>query len=340
MYKVVTADAAGLVLAHDITRIIPGEKQFPVFRRGHIIQAEDIAVLLEMGKIEIYVGDPPLGEIHEEEAALRIASSACGPDLTWAQPSQGRLNIKTDQKGLLKIDVNRLKQVNSCNGFVLATLHNNCTVDKDQIIAGTRIVPLTIPEDQLITVEKICSSPTPLIEVKPFKVHKVGVVTTGNEVFQGKVKDASYPMLKKKLEPFGLAIMEQVVVPDDPRIIAKNIKLMQNKGMELIVVTGGMSVDSNDTTPQGIEQSGADIIQYGVPVLPASQFLLAYMGDTPVCGLPGGALVSRITTFDILLPRFMGKDRIERNDLIDLGHGGLCSECSICSYPKCPFGKN
>jgi molybdopterin biosynthesis enzyme len=242
--------------------------------------------------------------------------------------------------GLLKVDVTRLNQVNNQEGFVLATLHNNRVVKKDQVIAGTRIVPLSIGKNELQRVEEICAHSTPLLSIKPFIKQKAGIVTTGNEIFQRRVQDRFYPTLEQKLRPFGASILSQTFCPDDPKLIAEQILTMQDKGAELILVTGGMSVDCNDLTPKGIELSGASIIKYGPPILPASQFILAYLGDIPICGIPGGALFSRITTFDLLLPRLLAGDQIERSEIVAMGHGGLCMDCPECFFPDCAFGKS
>lgn len=133
--------------------------------------------------------------------------------------------------------------------------------------------------------------------------------------------------------------MSQVIVPDDPDLITREIQNFVAQGAQLVIVTGGMSVDADDVTPQGIRNTGAEVIFYGAPILPGSQFMLAYKGHVPICGVPGGALFSRKTTLDLLLPRIFAGDIINRRDIVVMGHGGLCENCRICHFPQCPFGK-
>ncbi|MCG9966607.1 molybdopterin-binding protein [Pelotomaculum terephthalicicum JT] len=339
MLKVPVAESVGMVLCHDITRIIPGRKKERAFRKGQLITSGDIPKLLDLGKAHIYVWEPANDLVHEDEAALRLARLAAGPGLIWNEPSQGKVSLRAAHDGLLKVRGGRLNRLNSLDGVVLATAHNNRVVFKGQIVAGTRVIPLTIQRHILEEADEICSGPEPLLSVKSFQPLRVGIVTTGSEVYTGRIEDGFYSVVREKAESFGALMHGHVIVPDDPNWIAAEIRRMIGEGVELVIVTGGMSVDPDDVTPTGIKAAGADVVSYGAPVLPGSMFMLAYLGDVPVCGLPGCVMFNKTTVFDLVLPRVFAGERLSKADIVALGQGGLCEECEVCRYPACSFGK-
>lgn len=339
MRKVPVTEAIGLTLGHDITRIVPNRVKMRAFTRGHVIQAEDIPRLLDLGKNHIYVWDPNENMIHEDEGAERMATAAAGPGVSCTRPSTGRVNLIAAHNGLLKVQVEQLNRLNNVDNVIFATLHNHTSVVKDQMIGGTRVVPIEIEKYVLEYAERICAEPMPLLTVKPYLPLWIGVIITGSEVNSGRIKDGFGKIVRRKISPFGGRWMAQVKVPDDPELIALEILNFVAEGAQLILVTGGMSVDPDDATPAGIRRAGVEVVFYGAPVLPGSQFMLAYQGRVPICGVPGGAMFSRRTTLDILLPRIFAGDVITRADVVSLGHGGLCEECPTCHYPHCPFGK-
>ena len=339
MRKVPVDEAVGMTLGYDITKIIPGREKYRAFRKGQIITEQDIPKLKDIGKEHIYIWEPDEKLIHEDEAALRLAKLVVGPGLTWTDPSQGRVNILADQNGLFKVDVEQLNQINNLDEIVFATLHNDRVVIKGQAVAGTRVVPVAIDRITIEAAEKLCAGMAPMLMIKPFIPLQVAVVTTGTEVYSGRIKDGFAEVIRQKIAPFGGCWMGQVIVPDDSERITQEIQSFITKGAQLVIVTGGMSVDADDVTPQGIRETGADVVFYGAPILPGSQFMLAYQGPVPICGVPGGALFSRKTTLDLLLPRIFAGDIINRLDIVAMGHGGLCEGCQICHFPQCPFGK-
>ena len=339
MRKVPVTEAVGMVLCHDITRIIPGREKGRAFRRGQVITPGDIPTLLDLGKEHIYVWESEETMIHEDEAALSLARHAAGPGLRWDQPSQGRVNLRAVHDGLLKIDVSQLNRLNSLDDIAMATAHNNRVVTKEQIVAGTRVIPLAVRRDILEEAEEICGQAGPLLTVKPFQSLWIGVVTTGSEVYSGRIQDGFCSVIKQKTAPFGAKVLGQVIVPDDPVMITREIHQFVAEGAELVLATGGMSVDPDDVTPVGIRATGADVVSYGAPVLPGSMFMLAYLGHVPVCGLPGCVMFNNVTIFDLILPRIFAGERISRPDIVALGHGGLCDECADCRFPACSFGK-
>ena len=339
MRKVPVAEAVGMSLGHDITRIIPGREKGRAFQKGHVITPADVSKLKDLGKEQVYVWEPVSGMIHEDEAALRLAGQSAGPNLYYDQPNQGRVNIRAACDGLLKIDVDRLNRINSLDDVIMATLHNNRVVKKGQIIAGTRVIPLSVRQEILEEAEKFCGSPEPLFTVKAFQPLWVGIITTGAEVYSGRIKDGFCDVIRQKIMPFEARVIGQVIVPDDPGIIAMEIRRLVGEGAGMVLVTGGMSVDPDDVTPSGIRASGAEVVFYGAPVLPGSMFMMAYRGNVPVCGLPGCVMFNRTTVFDLVLPRIFAGEHLSRADIVALGQGGLCEECEVCRFPACSFGK-
>lgn len=339
MRKVPVEEAVGLTLGYDITKIVPGREKYRAFRRGQVIAPEDIPKLKDIGKEHIYIWDPDEDMVHEDDAALRLAQCAAGAGLYWGEPNQGRVNLKADYSGLLKVQVEGLNMLNNMEDIVFATLHNDRVVVEGQTVAGTRVVPVAVEQKLMQEAEKICSDKAPILSIKPFKPLWTGVVTTGTEVNSGRIKDGFAGVIRNKIAPYSGRWLGQVIVPDDPELISREIHNFVAEGAQLVIVTGGMSVDADDATPQAIRNSGAEVVFYGAPILPGSQFMLAYQGHVPICGVPGGALFSRKTTLDLLLPRIFAQDKIGRADIVAMGHGGLCEECKQCHFPQCPFGK-
>ncbi|WP_088189464.1 molybdopterin-binding protein [Desulfosporosinus sp. FKA] len=340
MEKIKVQDAVGAVLIHDMTEIIPGVVKGPRFRKGHIIREEDIPVLLGMGKEHIYVWDQTPGLIHENEAAERLARSVRGPGLNLDEPKEGKINLTAACDGLLYASEDGILALNTLEDVVLATIHNYQPVKKGDKIAGTRVVPLMIDEKVILEAERIAQTfPNPILEVRPLKTFKVGIVTTGSEVFHGRIKDKFGPVLRRKIENWGSIALEQTFASDDVSMIQSAIRDQLKHGAEMILVSGGMSVDPDDVTPTAIKEMGAQLITYGAPVLPGAMFLLAYLEDVPIMGLPGCVMYSKTTVFDLVAPRILTGERLTRLDIVKLGHGGLCLECPTCTYPRCSFGK-
>jgi molybdenum cofactor synthesis domain-containing protein len=339
MKAIPVADAIGMVLGHDVTRIVPGKEKGPAFRKGHIIRKEEIPAFLNMGKENIFVLDMGPGMLHEDEAAGRIARAAMGPGIRLTAPSEGRVNLIAETDGLLKIDVAALTRVNSIGQIVFATLHSLHQVAAGQAVAGTRVVPLVIEEKEIIDAERICGEVYPLIQVKPFKSCRIGVVTTGSEVFHGRIEDAFGPVVEKKFKALGSRVVRQILVSDDQQATVNAIHELIAEGAEMVMVTGGMSVDPDDQTPASIRAAGGQVITYGAPIFPGAMFMLATIGDVLVAGLPGCVMYYQASIFDIVIPRLLAGEPVTREDIAAMGHGGFCVGCKSCRYPLCGFGK-
>lgn len=340
MEKIKVQDSVGTILIHDMTQIIPGVAKGPRFRKGHVIQAEDIPILLSMGKEHIFVWDQTPGLIHENEAAERLAQAVSGLGLVHDEPKEGKVTLTAAHDGLLYVSENGVLALNSLEYIILATLHNHFPVKKGDKVAGTRVVPLMIDEKVILEAEGIVQRfSTPILEVRPLKPLKVGIITTGSEVYHGRIQDKFGPILRSKVESWGSVVLEQTLTGDDVFLIQSSIRDHLSKGAEMVLVSGGMSVDPDDVTPTAIKEMGAELITYGAPVFPGAMFLLAYLGEVPIMGLPGCVMYSKTTAFDLFAPRILAGERLTRLDIIKHGVGGLCLECPVCTYPRCSFGK-
>jgi len=337
--KVKVQDAVGMILCHDLTKIVPGEFKGCAFKKGHVIKEKDIPELLKLGKENIFVWEHKEGMLHEDEAALRIARAVAGEGIGLSEPSEGKINLAAKLKGLLKIDVERLNRINSIEHIMCATIHENQVVCEGQLLAGTRVIPLVIEEERIRFVEAICNA-NPIINIRPIDAKKVGIVSTGSEIYHGRIKDRFGPVVKDKVEKYNCQVLGQTIVDDKVEMILKAINEYLVLGADMVIITGGMSVDPDDLTPLAIRSTGAHIVSYGAPVLPGAMFLLAYLdGKTPIMGLPGCVMYSKTTVFDLVLPRVLAGEILSKNDLSRLGHGGLCTTCPSCTFPACSFGK-
>ncbi|MFD0697568.1 molybdopterin-binding protein [Paenibacillus sp. GCM10027628] len=325
--EVKVEDAIGMILPHDLTQILPGEFKGRLFRKGHQVTEADIPALLSIGKEHIYVMELQDGYLHEDEAALRMAQAVKGDHVVLTEPHEGKVNVKSAIHGLVKIDRTFVDRVNALDQIVMSTVRTNAVVAPGAPLVGTRVIPLIVEEAKIAEVERIAdelrAEGTALVEVKPFRKLRVGVITTGSEVFKGRIKDKFGPVVKEKIAQLGSEVVDQRFVSDDAEAIVREIHAMQELGVDLILVTGGMSVDPDDRTPGAIKQAGARVVSYGTPMLPGSMLMIAYLGDVPIMGLPGCVMHDPYTSFDVLLPRICAGEEIVRSDITEMGYGGF-----------------
>ena len=339
MKLIKTVDAVGQVLCHDITQIIKGVTKDAVFRKGHVIREEDIPVLLSVGKDNLYVWERDENMLHEDEAAEILRDMCINQNMSPTAPKEGKINLIADCDGLFIADTERLFKINSFGRMMIATLPSGIPVKKGEKIAGTRVIPLVI-EKEVMEQAKALAGDEPLLRLLPIKKKKFGLVTTGNEVFHGRIKDTFSPVVIEKMAEYGCELMGHEISDDDHERITACIHKLLDAGAEMVLCTGGMSVDPDDKTPLAIKNTGANIISYGAPVLPGAMFLLSYMDDgRPVCGLPGCVMYARRSIFDIVLPFLLSDEPVTEHMLAGLGNGGLCRNCPECHFPNCGFGK-
>jgi len=337
-----TVDSVGHILCHDITRIVRGETKGPAFRKGHIIRDDDIPLLLSLGKENIYIWENQAGMMHENDAAEVLCAVCQGANVGRTEVKEGKIELRALIDGLFKINKEKMNKINSFGQMIISARHGNFPVEAGNALAGVRIIPLVIEENKMSAVKQLCDD-THLLNVMPFKHKKAGVITTGSEVFHDRVEDTFTPVIKAKLSEYGVDVVKHVLSSDEHEKITTTCIEMINSGIDLVICTGGMSVDPDDVTPLAIKNTGAKIVSYGAPVLPGSMFMLAYYGGDnskiPIVGLPGCVMYADRTIFDLVLPRIMADDPISEEELSLLGHGGLCLSCSHCVFPNCGFGK-
>lgn len=334
-----TEDAVGQVLCHDITQIIRGVTKDAVFRKGHVIREADIPVLLSVGKDHVYIWENDETMLHENEAAEILREICQGDGMHPTEAKEGKIELIADRDGLLRIDLKRLRDVNALGEMMIATRPSGFVVRKGDKLAGTRVIPLVIEKEKMERAKHVAGD-KPLLQLFPLKPKKFGVVTTGNEVFHGRIQDTFTPVIVDKMAEYGCEMISHVILDDDDQKITEAVKQMLSDGCEMVLCTGGMSVDPDDQTPLAIRNAGVNIISYGAPVLPGAMFLVGYTKDgRPVCGLPGCVMYAKRTIFDLVLPYLLADVPVTGEYLAGLGHGGLCLNCDVCHFPNCGFGK-
>jgi molybdenum cofactor synthesis domain-containing protein len=326
--EVPVGEAVGLRLAHDLTQIIPGRFKGRLFRKGHVVTEEDIPKLLDIGKAHIYVLELGEGDLHEDDAALRLAKALAGDGVVFGDPAEGKVTLRAERTGLAAVDEAFVRSVNEIGDIALATVRRDTVLKPGERIAAVRAIPLVIEERKIAEAEALAAEwrarhgGGPL-SVRPLRSVRAGLLVTGSEVYSGRIRDGFGPVVRAKLEALGSEVAEQRFAPDDRQQIVKEIHYLLEQGYDIILVTGGMSVDPDDRTPGAIREAGADIVSYGTPMLPGSMLLVGYLGNVPILGLPGCVMHDPYTSFDVLLPRILAGDRITRDTIAGMGYGGL-----------------
>jgi hypothetical protein len=338
--KIRVEEAVGTNLAHDITEIRPGEFKGPAFRKGHTVCNDDICHLQKLGKNHLYLIDLAEDEMHENEAAAILAAGLAGEGIAWEDnPREGKIGLHAALDGLLSIDAAALAAFNMVEEVMCATLHSHTLVKKGELVAATRAIPLVMKRAPIERAAAIARQNGGVVAVKSLRKARAGLVITGSEVYHGLIEDRFAPTLSRKVTELGSEVAGVIFAPDDESLISGAIRRHLDNGCDLLLLSGGMSVDPDDVTRKAIREAGAAEVSYGAAALPGAMFLTAYIGEVPLLGVPACGLHHRITVLDLVLPRILAGERIGRKELAFLGHGGLCKDCPACSYPQCPFGK-
>lgn len=337
MKKVPVENAVGMELCHDITAIRDGFKG-AAFKRGHIIREEDVQELLNIGKRTVFVWEDNAGELHEEDCARRMAAMAPVENAHYTEPSEGKVLLIADARGMFRVNTDLLLKINSIEDVTISTIPDHFPVEKGMRLASMRIVPLVTKEQNIIEAEQLCEN-VKLLDLKAYENKKVGIVITGSEIYTGRVQDKFEPVLRNKLLKYPSELLGVTICDDDIDMITEAAGRYIDEGADLLIFTGGMSVDPDDITPTAIRKLGADIITHGVPAQPGNMTLVAYLENVAVLGVPGAAISMPATIFDVLLPQIFAGDKITLDDLIRLGDGGLCQMCETCHFPNCTFGR-
>lgn len=337
MKKVKVQDAIGMTLCHDITAMVDGFKG-AAFKRGHVITQEDIPKLLDIGKQHVFIWEENAGEIHEEDAARRLSQMTTVNGAHYGSISEGKVQLFADQDGMFRVDKALLAAVNRIGDITITTLPDHYPVKAGDRLASMRIVPLVTEERQIAEAEALCAGKQ-LYDLRPFKPLKVGIIITGSEIYHGRIKDKFEHVARAKLAHYPAEILGVHVCDDELDMIVGAGRTLLAEGAELLIFSGGMSVDPDDLTPSAIREMGAEIVSYGVPSQPGNMTLVAYLDQAALLGVPGAAISRPTTMFDVLLPQIFCGDPLTKDDLIRLGEGGLCQMCDNCHFPNCTFGR-
>lgn len=342
MKEIKTEKAIGHVLCHDITQIIKDKKKGVLFSKGHVVKEEDIPLLLSVGKEHLFVWEKTEGMLHENEGAEILYRICAGEHMHGTEVKEGKIELIADTDGVFKIRREALLRVNSLGEMMIASRHGDFPVKKGEKLAGTRIIPLIIEKEKMDRAEKAAGE-KPIFNIIPYTSKKIGIVTTGSEVQKGLIQDTFTPVLRQKLAEFPTEVIGQTIPGDDRKQITSDIFSFVEQGADMVLLSGGMSVDPDDRTPGAIKDTGARIVTYGAPVLPGAMLLLAYLEkdgkEIPLVGLPGCVMYAKRTIFDLILPRLMADDQITAQEIAAYGEGGLCLNCQTCTFPNCGFGK-
>ncbi|MBQ3270639.1 MAG: molybdopterin-binding protein [Clostridia bacterium] len=337
MKKIPVEQAVGMTLCHDVTAMRDGFKGV-AFRRGHVIAAEDVEKLRDLGKRTVFIWEENAGELHEEDCALRMAAMAPVEGAHYTGPSEGKVVLTAETEGLFRVDTDLLARLNGIGDITISTLPDHYPVKPGMRLASMRIVPLTTRESRIIEAERLCRE-RPLLRLLPYGPRRAGVIVTGSEVYTGRVRDKFEPVVRRKLAAYPGEILGVTLCDDDVDMIVTAARAFLDRGADFLILTGGMSVDPDDVTPSAVRRLGAEVVSHGVPSQPGNMTLVAYLDGIPVLGVPGAAISLPTTVFDVLLPAVYAGETIVKEDLIRLGDGGLCQLCAACHYPNCTFGR-
>ena len=337
MKKVSVENALGMTLCHDVTVVKDGYKG-PLFKRGHVIEEADIPQLLDIGKHHIFVWEENAGEVHEEDCALRMAAMAPAENAHYTAPSEGKVSLIAEERGMFRVDTALLKKLNSIPDITISAMPDHYPVQAGARIASMRIVPLVTKEENIAQAEALCRGKR-LFRLLPYKPMKAGVIITGSEVYSGRIQDKFEPVARARLGAYPCEILGATICDDNLEMLTGAAKRYLDAGADLLVFSGGMSVDPDDLTPTAIRSLGAEIVTYGVPAQPGNMSLIAYLGGVTILGVPSSAISNRTSMFDVVLPQVFSGERFTRDELTNLGNGGLCQQCAVCHFPNCTFGR-
>ncbi len=326
-----------MTLCHDVTAIFDGFRG-PLFRRGHVVEAADIPKLLDIGKRHVFVWEENAGEVHEEDCALRLAAAAPVTGAHYSGPSEGKVTLIADERGMFRVDTALLKRLNSIGDITISALPDHYPAEAGARLASMRIVPLVTEEAQIAEAERLCAEKS-LFRLLPYQHKRAAVIITGSEVYSRRIRDKFEDVARARLGAYPCDIVRVTLCDDDLAMLTGAATAALADGADLLVFHGGMSVDPDDLTPTAIRGLGAELVTYGVPAQPGNTTLVAYLGGATILGVPSAAIKNRTSMFDVLLPQVFSGERITKEELMNLGNGGLCQQCETCHFPNCTFGR-
>jgi molybdopterin biosynthesis enzyme len=316
--------AVGHILRHNLS----GPDGRKALSKGHRIAAGDLPQLAALGLEQVRVAVLEPGDVHENEAARRLAAAVCGPGVLARPPAASRVNLLAAADGIVRVDVAALLRINEIDGLTVATLPSHALARVRQRVATIKIIPFAVPEEELARAEAIgraaLAARTSVIALSPLRQLDIGVILVGSRAARARIEAGVYPAIESRVVELGSRVLAVRYVESEEHVIAGTIGELRAAGAQLLIVAGETSImDRDDVTPQGIRLAGGRIEHYGAPVEPGNLLLLAYLDTLPVLGAPGCVRSRDVNIVDLLLPRLLAGEQITRRDIVELGHGGL-----------------
>jgi molybdenum cofactor cytidylyltransferase len=267
-----------------------------------------------------------------------VAEAICGPGLHIPGVASGRANLLSREIGILRIDVERLAQINACEGITLATLTTHSPVPPRQIVATVKIIPYALPESVVSQVETIASGDSRVVRVDALPSRSVGMILSGSPSIHERLLSDFAP-LRDRIERLGSSVTRTdfVALEDesDEADLAEMLQQQIASGIGMILLAGETAImDAHDIVPRAVERAGGVVESVGAPVDPGNLLMVAYLNNVPVVGAPGCARSRKTNIVDWILPRLLVGDRMTRRDIIELGHGGLLQDVRERGMPR------
>ena len=329
--------AEGRILGHNVA----GPDGRRALRKGRPLTAADVETLRALGRRTIYVADPETGDVGEDEAARRIAAAAAGPGVSTSPSSAGRVNLLASVLGVLRVEVERVTDLNLSEGVTLSTLSPGAAVRPRQLVATVKVIPYALPAPTVARAE--AAAVPALLRVDSIPPRRAGLVLSGSAAAASRIRQEFQGPLASRLGILGAELAGIDFVPlDDPSApeagetaLAEALRGQAARGADLILLAGETAiVDRHDIAPRAIERAGGRVEAFGAPVDPGNLLLLAYLDAVPVVGAPGCARSRKPNVIDAVLPRLLAGEHLERRDLASLGAGGLLEDVPERPMPR------
>lgn len=317
--------AIGHILRHNIADAA-GHKVLP---KGRRITVDDVARLSTLGIATVRVAVLEPGDVHEDDAAQRLADAVRRPGIVPTDAVHSRVNLLAEADGVVEVDVPALLAINEIDGLTIATLPNHALVRERKRVATIKIIPFAIPEALIRQAEQIGVEAGGVVGVRRLLQRRVGVLLVVSPEARDRIIRLVLPAIEGRVTELGSTIAVVRYAGLDEEEVAEGIAALHASGCDLLITAGETSImDRDDVTPQGIRMAGGHIEHYGAPVEPGNLLLLAYLDDgtkqgVPILGAPGCVRSRATNIVDLLLPRLLAGERVTRRAIVELGHGGL-----------------
>ena len=329
--------ALGKRLGHDL--VAPDGSR--ALRKGRILTSEDVALLRSLGRSVVYVAEPAADDIDEDAAALRLARAVLGEGLALTDATAGRISLKAEAAGILRTDRARVRRLNEIEGVALATLPEDSAVRAGQTVAALKVIPFTLPE-AAVRAGEASAEGGPLLRLDRLRPRSVTLVLSGAAAARERVLRGFEGPLRARVEALGSSIraVDYVTVEEETgeAALADVLRRHVEAGAELIILAGETAImDRHDLVPRAVARAAGEVVCFGAPVDPGNLLLVAQIGATAVLGLPGCARSPQRNVVDLVLPRVLAGERLDRRKIAALGHGGLCEDVAERPMPRGPL---